>query len=474
MINFEQKDRFWSNRNHELEMKLKNLGKPSKRYLSGTKVKISKNQANFEELRLIHELSQEEIADLKATLSNEKAMTNMLKVKIQIYKDKIHDLEENTQAMAKLVNKTEDKVGKATARFTIENPKEVERIKEECRTLQYKNISLERENAENREDSDSKINDLNIKVFENQKENITLKESIKKLEKELYNSRYPDQKTKDYIEILLLNIRDLENEVCNLNKRNQSLNPLNLQAMNDLADRYKKLEDENLNLKEQIEIYKEDHVRKSLDNNLLQHLSFITLSKDKSSLDPEAAKILQRTIGEHPTKLIESFQEKAYTFEKENIFLSQRLNQELQTRIENLEKIKILQESLNKLVNEPSIQSDLSRTKAQIAAAKSVLTNNFHPKASHSLDLRGMDRDTEFEALKSEIKLIRTEKEKMKDEYNKCIDLVGQLENKLYLYELKPSEADTICFLQCEAAALEDMLAKSEERRPELDSEELY
>ena len=73
-----------------------------------------------------------------------------------------------------------------------------------------------------------------------------------------------------------------------------------------------------------------------------------------------------------------------------------------------------------------------------------------------------MDRDTEFEALKSEIKLIRTEKEKMKDEYNKCIDLIGQLENKLYLYELKPSEADTICFLQCEAAAFEDMLAKSE------------
>ena len=163
MINFEQKDRFWSNKNHELEMKLKNLGKPSKRYLSGTKVKISKNQANLEELRLIHELSQEEIADLKATLSNEKAMTNMLKVKIQIYKDKIHDLEENTQAMAKLVNKTEDKVGKATARFTIENPKEVERIKKSVELCNTKILVLNAKTQKNREDSDSKINDLNIK-----------------------------------------------------------------------------------------------------------------------------------------------------------------------------------------------------------------------------------------------------------------------------------------------------------------------
>ena len=472
MINFEQRERFWSNKNHELEMKLKSLVKPPKRYSSGGKAKLSKNEANFEELRLIHELSQEEIGELKASLSNEKARTNMLEVKIKIYKDKIHDLEENTQSLSKLLIDKEAKASNPPARLTVESPKEIERIKEECRTFQYRNTSLERENTEIREISDSKIKDLNTKVFEKDKENFMLLESIKKLEKQLDKNHQPDQETEDYINKLLFKIRELEAEVDRLNKKNQSLNPLNLQAMNELSDRYKKLEDENLNLKEQNEIYKEDHGRKSLENNLLQQLSFIILSKDKSTLDPEAAKILQRTIGENSTKLIESFQEKAHVFEQENTFLSQRVNQELQTRIENLEKIKILQETLNKLINEPSLESDINRTKVQIAAAKSALSGTFQSKASPSSDAKYTERDTDFEMLKGEIKAIKAENGKMRDECYKYIDLISDLEKKLYFYESKPSESDIICFLQCEAAALEDMLAETDS--PELDSEELY
>lgn len=488
MINLEQRERFWNLKNQELEEKLKNLSRQGKRYRSGERVKISQKEANYEELRMIYELAQEDIKELKGQLGKEKERANKLETNIQVYKERSKNHEKTNKSLTDLLNQKEAKILNTQMKFHSDD---LGKAREENKKMLNKVNNLESELQETKANSQQKIKNSDLKILQIEEENFKIKESNKTLGKDLEIITRNQEKYKNQIEILLQRIKDLEYELEILNQKQFSPSPISSKKLSDLLEENQeilqanqeilqenqkilqenaKLESENLNLKEQIEIYKEDHGRKSKENNLLQQLSFMILSKDKSSIDSEVAKVLRNAIGDNPTRLIEAFQEKAYNFEQDNTILQQRVNQELQTRIENLERIKNLQETLNKFIKEPTVESEISRTKAQILAAKSALSSSFLPR-SPSGDLKTYGRDSELEMGK-EIKAIKAEKEKLKEELYRNVDLISNLEKKLHFYEVKPSESDIICFIQCEAAALEDMLAESES--PELDSEELY
>ncbi|OMJ95361.1 hypothetical protein SteCoe_1272 [Stentor coeruleus] len=460
MYKLEAKEKFWNSKVEDFANKIKNLSRSQQEI--PPKSFLNKKESTYEELRLLNNLSNEEIQELKTLLSSEKIKTDKLTVKNEALKVKIQDLEKNNKSLTNLLIEKGNKLSNNINTIEI---KDYERLKEEHKECMSK---IKNKEEEIRGIFDGKVKNLQLQIFEKENEILRYKEIVNKFESD-----------KDFIEQEIISknstrVNELVNENKELEIQLESLKHKHSSAPNtisDLKEKVRILEEENMNLKEQVEIYQEDQSKKINESNLLQKLSYMILSKDSSSLDQEASKILKKAIGENPTNLIETFQEKAFNFEQENKQLSQRVNQEVKLRIENLEKIKNLQEMLSKVGNEPGLELDIGRTKIQIAAAKTSLASFMNrEQLFDSFEL--IEKNTELEIFRTENQNLRSENEKMKEEYYKYVDLVGELENKLNFYESTPVEADIINFIQCEAAALEDMLAESVS--PELDSEELY
>lgn len=461
MYKLEAKEKFWNSKVEDFANKIKNLSRSQQETLP-TKSILSKKEATYEELRLLNNLSNEEIQELKTLLSSEKNKADKLIVKVEALKVKIQDLEKNNKSLTNLLIERGNKLSNSQSSSEI---KDYERLKEEHKECMAK---IKKKEEEMKEIIDSKLKNLQLKIFEQENEILRYRETVNKLESD-----------KDFIEQEMISknsarISELVNKNKELEGQLETIKHKHSATPNTIADLNEKLrilEEENMNLKEQVEIYQEDQSKKINESNLLQKLSYMILSKDSSSLDQEASKILKKAIGENPTNLIETFQEKAFNFEQENKQLSLRVNQEVKLRIENLEKIKNLQEMLSKVVNEPGLDLDIGRTKIQIAAAKSSLASLMNrEQLFDSFEL--IEKNAELEIFRTENHNLRSENEKMKEEYYRYVDLISELENKLNFYESTPVEADIINFIQCEAAALEDMLAESVS--PELDSEELY
>ncbi|OMJ75329.1 hypothetical protein SteCoe_25565 [Stentor coeruleus] len=460
MYKLEAKEKFWNSKVEDFANKIKNLSRSQQETLQ-TKSILSKKEATYEELRLLNDLSNEEIQELKTLLSSEKNKTDKLTVKVETLKVKIQELEKNNKSLTNLL------IERGSKLFNSQSPREIkdyEKLKEEHKECAAK---IKKE-EEMREIIDGKAKKLQLQIFEQENEILRYKEVVNKLESDKnFIEQEMISKNSARISELVNKNKELENHLESI-KHKHSTTP---NTISDLNEKLKILEEENMNLKEQVEIYQEDQSKKINESNLLKKLSYMILSKDSSSLDQEASKILKKAIGENSTNLIETFQEKAFNFEQENKQLSQRVNQEIKLRIENLEKIKNLQEMLSKIVNEPGLELDIGRTKIQIATAKNSLASLMNRgQLFDSFEL--IEKNAELEIFRTENQNLHVENQKMKEEYYRYINLISELENKLNFYESTPVEADIINFIQCEAAALEDMLAESVS--PELDSEELY
>jgi hypothetical protein len=463
-MNLEHREKFWSCKKLDLEVKLAKLGKPL-RYSSGEKSKVSKKDATLEELRLINTLSQEEIQELKRNLAQERKNFSKYLIEIQKQKEKIFELEQSNKSLTNLL--IEFKSSQVTQVKTVDE-QEFFKLRQDLKESYNKIKQFELQKQEIQSIYEEKIKNMQLKLLESEKENFKLLESVKKLENDFEFIENQHQiNRKDLYEKLTSKNQELMSEIEALKYKDQSANTNSLK-INELVQKINSLEEENLNLYEKIEIYEENQSKKLTESNSLQQLSFFILSKDKSSLDPEASNLLKKIIGENSTKLMESFQEKAFAQEQENKILNQRIHQEIQTRIENLEKIKSLQETIYKVLREPSIEIDINRSKSQIMAAKSALSSNFTPKKNYEQG-EYIERNIEIEIIRSENKALQAERDKIKLENLKNIDLIYELQAKLNFNECKPSRSDLVSFIQCEAAALEDMIGDSE--NPEIDSD---
>ena len=469
MIGFEEREYFWAKKNTELKEKLKNLSKHPQNFGSDEKLKALEKEKKIEELRLQHETYQEEIQELKDKLAKECSNCIKFERTVEICKEKMKELEKNNKSLIE----RENKLANAPSKPRPVDLQEINKLKDNINEIQLHNQKLEDDIKNIKENYEKKIQENQSKLKKCENENNIMQEVINNLENDLkiVNKKLCEQK--EYSEKIVKDNKEIEAEITFLKQKETFLNNGSSPSMSELIENFKILEEENLNLREQVEIFREDHSKRLMENNLLKQLSFIILSKDKSSLDQEASNLLKKTIGENPTKLIETFQEKAFGFEQENNILYQRVNQELQTRIDNLERIKSLQESLNKFINDPSLESEINRTKVQIISAKSALSSSFIPKRINGSELRDFnEKESELDMIKAENKTLRNEKEKIKEENYRYINLISDFENKLNHQQIQPLDSDIICFIQCEAAALEDMLADSES--PDLDSDEFY
>lgn len=427
MYHFEQREKFWDSKAQDLKSKLasRSFGR------SQNPAKLNAKDVNYEEMRLMNGLAKEEIVELKEILAAEKAKNMKMHKRNEELRGKVEELQDLNQSLTNLiVDKDKNPSGSLVKKQEFEVMKEELEVCHEKLEEKEKELRVEREIMEKRQNAlKNEADEKNTVIDE-------LHVHIKKLQSQLESHALCENKLLEYEK----QIQILEQKVIARNGK-------------EFSQRMQILEEENQMLKEQIEIYQEDKAKGISEKEKMQKLSCMILSKDKN-----------RQELENPGKRIidgqnfQSLSDKA-GLEYENKFLSTKLEKELQSKLENLEKIKNLQEILSKIAPDCGYDADLPKIKSQIIAVKGQIGGNLTDKSEKiTSPIELYEKTVEIDILKTELKALRHEQSKFKEEYTKIAEKNKDYEMKVKVMEASCNDQDFLCFMQCEAAALEDMI----------------
>jgi chromosome segregation ATPase len=432
MYHFEQREKFWDGKSEDLRNKL--YSRPFGRSQNPPKLKPSPKEVNYEEMRLMNSLAKEEITELKSLLSSEKGRNLHLHRNNEELRGKLEELQDLNQSLTNLLI---DK-GKNSAPSKRPLEKELSALREELENCQSRLAFFESQENSSKEMMESRLAALKNEVHE---KNLLIDELHGQLKAFSQNSNHApcEARLAEYLK----KIQSLESQVFSVSPKENS-------------QKLQLLEEENQMLKEQIEIYQEDKIKDLSEKEKMQKLSYFILSKEKN----------QENEGRRKNQEISN--EK--NLENENKTLVSRLNLEMQGKLENLEKIKNLQEILMKIAPDCGYDHDLTRVKAQIIAVKGQINGNITEKVPSQVEL--YEKTVEIDILKNEIKAAKSENSRIKEEFARNSEKVREMEVKVRVLEAGVNDKDLVCFVQCEAAALEDMLGGN--CTQDLDSEEIY
>lgn len=455
MYHLEQREKFWDSKVEDLKTKLHSRHRLGKSNNPPLKPKPSHTEANYEELRLMNSLAKEEISELKSLLSTEKSRCQALHKKNEDMRLKVEELQDLNQSLTNvLVDK--EKFSENSKISLKSDQRAQESFKDELALYQEKLKTSESEKKNNKELFEARLKALQNELVLKEQQLIELQDIVKTSNKQQYIDH---SICESRLSECFLKIQTLESQLIQKNSSRPG----------ELNKKLQVLEEENQILKEQIEIYQEDQQKKMIEKEKLQKLSYMILSKDKK-LEPEAMNLVRKTLGDTQANIIETLYEKSQNSDQECKSLSQKLAQEYAGKVENLEKIKNLQETLAKIAPDCGYDSDLPKIKAQIVAAKALASGNTIEKNASGMEY--YEKSVENDILKADVKGLRAENVRLREERDRIGERMKELQEKVNALEARVDDKDILCFIQCEAAALEDILAESDSQ--DLMSEDFY
>lgn len=244
------------------------------------------------------------------------------------------------------------------------------------------------------------------------------------------------------------------------------------------------LRQENDNLKDKVDIYEAERLQKdneTINQQTLQQLSYIILSKDKTlSLDNTSKTLIKQVFGENCTKLMENYEELIKNLQSDKQRLKDRLNYECEQRIQILLENKELLEVIYNLdPNNGDVGDKIQDITTEISNVKGQINNDImsSPKHYHNVFSfreseeklkrkfnQQMIESKETERLKAALDLQKSEKhralaekEQYREDLAQSILIIAELKEKIGILEGTAQNQDLIGFLQCEAAAFEDV-----------------
>lgn len=269
----------------------------------------------------------------------------------------------------------------------------------------------------------------------------------------------------------------------NLNKNIKTLEELldnTKQNLNASKTREEILKQELESANARIEIY-ENKLNDPTANeqHILNELSNIILSKDKTHMmDPKIRSMFKQVFGENCNRLMDNCEGIVKTLQKDKQELRDKLVYEMELRSQCLMETK---ESFDFILKLRGRDREIESKKRQIndeikAIDKQILvehtiSNETCIKSPRDLSrIKGIDleplNNDGVENLKSIIEKLRIDhfKEKllMQEEANEFKAFISELNEKISDQQQIVANEDLIGFLQCEAAALEETLAESQ------------
>ena len=439
--------------NKSISMKNKynsEISQISKRNTELSKLLLNKQNALFK-LEKDNLDKNKELANLKLSLNNLKQNSN-----IDQEKQKVIDSYKNNNSKGDINNN-----------IIIENnKKEIEQLKNLNNTLQDKIKYYQ-----------TQIKNIKNELYEKIQENIELKNNTDKQMRDMKNDyentiKELEEKNKE----LESNLGDCQNFNNNLNQQIDSLNQqivakdikiLELNYQNEQTqNKCSSLEEQNKKISEELNTKKTDNNKINEEN---QQISILKeeLEQQKilsNDLNNELSKI--KNDKQILTKKISNYENEILNNNKNND-INEEIKKKLNQEIENLKK----ENSSLKLNNEK-----LSNQLTDILSGNKKL-NNINNEEKEQLKNQIFNMKTDKEKYDNEIKVLKRENEKMKDqiyrlskslpeEYNELQQQYNDLENKYK--NLVKSKHDTIKIEQSPAAGSASTGRKNDEKMEEL------
>ena len=439
--------------NKSISMKNKynsEISQISKRNTELSKLLLNKQNALFK-LEKDNLDKNKELANLKLSLNNLKQNSN-----IDQEKQKVIDSYKNNNSKGDINNN-----------IIIENnKKEIEQLKNLNNTLQDKIKYYQ-----------TQIKNIKNELYEKIQENIELKNNTDKQMRDMKNDyentiKELEEKNKE----LESNLGDCQNFNNNLNQQIDSLNQqivakdikiLELNYQNEQTqNKCSSLEEQNKKISEELNTKKTD------DNKINEENQQISILKEEleqqkilsNDLNNELSKI--KNDKQILTKKISNYENEILNNNKNND-INEEIKKKLNQEIENLKK----ENSSLKLNNEK-----LSNQLTDILSGNKKL-NNINNEEKEQLKNQIFNMKTDKEKYDNEIKVLKRENEKMKDqiyrlskslpeEYNELQQQYNDLENKYK--NLVKSKHDTIKIEQSPAAGSASTGRKNDEKMEEL------
>ena len=439
--------------NKSISMKNKynsEISQISKRNTELSKLLLNKQNALFK-LEKDNLDKNKELANLKLSLNNLKQNSN-----IDQEKQKVIDSYRNNNSKGDINNN-----------IIIENnKKEIEQLKNLNNTLQDKIKYYQ-----------TQIKNIKNELYEKIQENIELKNNTDKQMRDMKNDyentiKELEEKNKE----LESNLGDCQNFNNNLNQQIDSLNQqivakdikiLELNYQNEQTqNKCSSLEEQNKKISEELNTKKTD------DNKINEENQQISILKEEleqqkilsNDLNNELSKI--KNDKQILTKKISNYENEILNNNKNND-INEEIKKKLNQEIENLKK-----ENLSLKLNNEKLSNQLT----DILSGNKKL-NNINNEEKEQLKNQIFNMKTDKEKYDNEIKVLKRENEKMKDqiyrlskslpeEYNELQQQYNDLENKYK--NLVKSKHDTIKIEQSPAAGSASTGRKNDEKMEEL------
>ena len=439
--------------NKSISMKNKynsEISQISKRNTELSKLLLNKQNALFK-LEKDNLDKNKELANLKLSLNNLKQNSN-----IDQEKQKVIDSYKKNNSKGDINNN-----------IIIENnKKEIEQLKNLNNTLQDKIKYYQ-----------TQIKNIKNELYEKIQENIELKNNTDKQMRDMKNDyentiKELEEKNKE----LESNLGDCQNFNNNLNQQIDSLNQqivakdikiLELNYQNEQTqNKCSSLEEQNKKISEELNTKKTD------DNKINEENQQISILKEEleqqkilsNDLNNELSKI--KNDKQILTKKISNYENEILNNNKNND-INEEIKKKLNQEIENLKK-----ENLSLKLNNEKLSNQLT----DILSGNKKL-NNINNEEKEQLKNQIFNMKTDKEKYDNEIKVLKRENEKMKDqiyrlskslpeEYNELQQQYNDLENKYK--NLVKSKHDTIKIEQSPAAGSASTGRKNDEKMEEL------
>ena len=436
--------------------------------------KSMKNKYNFE----ISQISKRNTELSKLLLNKQNELFKLEKDNLDKNKElanlklSLNNLKQNPnieQEKQKIINsyKNSNTKGDVNNNLIIEKNKiEIEQLKNMNNTLQDKIKYYQ-----------TQIKNIKNELYEKIQENIELKNNTDKQMRDMKNDyenkiKELEEKNKN----LENNLGDCQNFNNNLNQQLDSLNQqivakdikiLELNYQNEqIQNRYSSIEEKNKKISEEL------MSKKNSDNNNDEEKQQVTLLKEElekqkilsNDLNNELSKI--KNEKQNLTKKISNYENEILNNNK-NKDMNEEINKKLNNEIENLKK-----ENLSLKLNNEKLTTQL----ADILSGNKKL-DNINNEEKEQLKNQIFNMKTDKEKFDNEIKVLKRENEKMKDqifrlskslpeEYNELQQQYNDLENKYK--KLVKSKPDKIKLEQSPVAGSASTGRKNDERMEEL------